>query len=1047
MKLVRLIGALALTTLTVTVASAQATGGLKIKVIDNSDKSEVIGAAVTLSNTNKLVATSSIMTGVDGVALFPVLRAGSGYVVTVILDGYAGIRQDAVVKNGTVQEVVIAMAPEHVEKVVVTADRGTTVDLDSNETSTKFSSDFIADLPVAGRFYQNVLALAPGVHDDDGDGNPNVNGARERDFKTSVGGISNVDPLTGTFLNLVTSDSIEDLTVITAGAGAEFGRAQGGFAQIIQKQGSNDFEGVFGMLYSSKLLDGNGATNIPNNLIPDFYRYQPSLQVSGPIVKDKLWYRLSQEMIRREDPLVFASGGSVDTLGTRRFSTDNQLTWQVSNRNKLAFNFRADPLTQTNVGISAVNPSSSSERYKTGGPTYTLTWTAPYSPSLLVDSTVAYQDTKVEFTPMATGVPNNCVASSNFLAPYTCFNTSTGLVSGSSSRDLHDSRQRLTMKSDATYYKGRLWGANHQFKVGLIVENERYFLSLQQRPEFVRSPGLAAGGAARETNYNITASLEPYSQQRAVGNTWGVYGEDILRPISNLSITLGLRVEQESISADGFIPLDPQADSDHILATTAGYTPARRLNTMYATFVAYEDRLGAMSSVQAQFPGAIVVPGSFYAQQALWQRYRQPETMNLHNLNFSPRLSVGWDPWNDGKTKFSISAGRFYDKIFLGVVTTETEPVNANFEATTASLTIPFNPSFGYSQVDRNLKTPYNDEYSFKVERTFLQENTISLTYIHRSFKDQLQDTNVNQAPGDWGKCNIALGPSDKPMIPSPGTGTITDPYTGAVYQDTNPGDGDGVLDDCTGMLEQITSGSEDEGGSSTTIDVQRPDSVADYYVLNPAWGDIFKIGNFNTSKYDGVTLEFVRRQYKNWQMEASYTWAKATGDAEDFNLALGNDRSTLQDEAGYLSYDRRHSFKANVTCLTPWGFRLGGTALWESGLPYSILYRSASDSVALPAYGGFNQKFTSVRTRYVTHQRNDQRNPSAWFFRAKIVKEINLPKGMNLQLEANVFNLLNEDTYSVYNNFTKSGQQINGTNDAMRLFGRRYEVGMRLAF
>jgi Ca-activated chloride channel family protein len=58
----------------------------------------------------------------------------------------------------------------------------------------------VADMSVAGRFYQNVLANAPGVLDPDDDGNPNVNGARERDFKTSVGGISNVDPLTGTWV-------------------------------------------------------------------------------------------------------------------------------------------------------------------------------------------------------------------------------------------------------------------------------------------------------------------------------------------------------------------------------------------------------------------------------------------------------------------------------------------------------------------------------------------------------------------------------------------------------------------------------------------------------------------------------------------------------------------------------------------------------------------------------------------------------------------------------------------------------------------------------
>jgi hypothetical protein len=58
----------------------------------------------------------------------------------------------------------------------------------------------VTNMPVAGRFYQDVIALAPGVQDPDGDGNPNVNGARERDFKTSVGGISNVNPLTGTWV-------------------------------------------------------------------------------------------------------------------------------------------------------------------------------------------------------------------------------------------------------------------------------------------------------------------------------------------------------------------------------------------------------------------------------------------------------------------------------------------------------------------------------------------------------------------------------------------------------------------------------------------------------------------------------------------------------------------------------------------------------------------------------------------------------------------------------------------------------------------------------
>jgi outer membrane receptor protein involved in Fe transport len=976
---------------------------------------------------------------------------GPGYVITVIMDGYAGIRQDAQVASGNIKDLVIALVPEHVEKVTVIGEK-TSVDLDNNEQSTKFSSDFIADLPVAGRFYQNVLALAPGVQDPDGDGNPNVNGARERDFKTSVGGISNVDPLTGQFLNLVASDSIEDLTVVTAGAGAEFGRAQGGFATIIQKQGSNDFEGVFGMIYSSSKLDGNGSTGVANSLVPDFYRYQPSLQVSGPIVRDKLWYRLSEEMIKREDPVVLATGGNIATTGTTIVSTDNQLTWQVSNRNKLAFNFRADPRTQTNVGVSSLVPVDSTEQQKFGGPTYTMTWTAPYSPSLLVDSTVAYQDTHLDITPTSAGVANDCNTPA-FLTDARCFNFSTGTVSGSSPRVWSDSRERLTVKSDATYFKGRMWGANHQFKFGFVVENERYFRNLQRDPSFLQFTGTDPNNPGQVgTFYSVTASVEPTSDQTSVGTTWGMYGEDVIRPLSNLSITVGLRVEQENIHAQGFQPFDPQAESNAYNAATVGLTPDQAKAYLRDSFIAYEDLPGALSAIASQFPNATFLDGAYTTQLNFWTTFRRPADMNINNTNVAPRLSIAWDPWNDGKTKFSASLGRYFDKIFLAVPAAETEPVLVNFEAfsgtgaSSGPTAITFVPTFSYSTVNRNLKTPYQDEYTLGAERNIWQESTIKVTYIHRSFQKQLQDIDINQVPGDFGRCLIPQGTGAPTLIASPGTGTIIDPYTGQPYQDTDPGIGDGRLDDCTGENIQAPSGSSGDPGNGQNPTVERADGVPDLYVLNPSWGNIFQIGNYNSAKYDAIILEFVRRQYKNWQMEASYTLSKATGDGEDFNLSLGDDRSTLADEKGYQSFDVRHSFKFNATTITPWGFRLGGTVQWQSGLPYSLLIRRVSSTTSLPTYH-FGQVYTSQRIAYPTHQRNDQRNGSYWNFDAKFVKEMNLGKGMNLQLTAEIFNLFGENTYTVYNDFTKSGQQLNGTNDATRNFGRQYQLGMRLAF
>jgi hypothetical protein len=674
---------------------------------------------------------------------------------------------------------------------------------------------------------------------------------------------------------------------------------------------------------------------------------------------------------------------------------------------------------------------------------------------LLVDSTFAYQDTHIHLSPTAAGTANTC-ASSDFLTDAQCFNVQNATVSGSSARVWKDARQRLTVKSDATYYKGRMWGAVHQFKFGLAIENERYFRALEQNPTFFLLPG-DPRSTPPGPRQQINVSLDPHSEQRALGTAVGIYGEDVIRPISNLSLTLGLRVEQENVSGPGFRPFDPQAESDKYVYLASQFigppdlVAQQRATLRASSFIAYEDRVGALAAINAQFPEITVSGGTFFNQIARWNLYRQLDDINIHNTNVAPRLSLSWDPWSDGKTKFAVSAGRYYDKIFLAVLTQESQPVTATYRNPPYVVsTVSVDPTFSFTSVDRHLKTPYNDEYTISAQRGFLEENTISLTYVRRRFKQQLERHNINQVPGDFGRCDVPILAGDPALIDSPGTGLVLDPYAFSYYEDTNPGPGDGRLDDCTGRrLRQTDPADPGEGDPSDPNGrfLDRPDGVPDFYVLNPAWGDIRVLGNNNTADYEGLTLEFVRRQYKNWQMEASYTLSKAVGDSEDFSLLLGNDRSTAQEERGYLSYDRTHSVKVNATCITPWGFRLGGAVRWESGLPYSLVIRNSSTSEALPTYNDFRPQFSSPRTSYPTHQRNDQRNGSAWNFDVNLVKELSLPKGMNLQVQAKIFNLLGEDTYVVYNTFTKAGEQVNGTNDATRRFGRQFEVGMRLAF
>jgi len=235
------------------------TGALRVVVTDSSTGAPLPGAEVVVSGDARQVVPTTLRTGVAGAAEFPVLHAGGGYLIDVRLPGYTAVHLPGVrIPLERTLTLPVALVPELKETVAVSA-RRQGVDLEETHSSTTFTSEFTEELPLYGRFYQTLLTLAPGVLDPDEDGNPNVHGARETDFKTVVGGVANTDPLTGGFLSYVNLESVDALEVITAGAGAEFGRAQGGFANMVQKQGSNDFDGVAGFTFGTSLLDGNGA--------------------------------------------------------------------------------------------------------------------------------------------------------------------------------------------------------------------------------------------------------------------------------------------------------------------------------------------------------------------------------------------------------------------------------------------------------------------------------------------------------------------------------------------------------------------------------------------------------------------------------------------------------------------------------------------------------------------------------------------------------------------------------------------------------------------
>ncbi len=1024
-----------------------------IKVMD--DKNEPLaGATIILSNKDKLIPDTPLMTNDRGEVFYAVLPIGQNYEFVVQFPGFAMQKIQEIRLTGGNQPTVyvIKMFPEIREKIEVRGIKEV-VRTEETQNSTTFSDSFINDLPLAGREYQSIISRSAAVLDEDQDGNPIVKGSRERDFKALVDGVSNVDPLTGTFLSDVNPDAIEEIEVITGGAGAEFSRAQGGFAKITTKQGSNEFAGVFNFYYRSRTLDGNGATEFSKDRFSDYKWINPSVSLSGALVKDKLFWTISHE--------YFDVGYPINTLfqplviQTKRTRNFDKLTWQVTGKNKLIFQVSSDPSTIENLGIGTLTSPESGYKLESGGPTYTITWQAPVSPKLLVTSLVAYSDTKMNILPMSYNVKNHCLyhPMNELIFPGSttayCYNETTMETRGTFWYTWRDERQRLTVKSDAEYFIEKFMGASHRVKSGFVLESERYYRDVEQRPYITyyveTESGFTSPDPGQQPGTNIYGYVDTFSFYpsrslgKASGNSFGFYIEDSLKPLKTLTINLGFRLDREVIDSPGFHDIDVIEEKDNFEDTLRqigydnlgpGYTDAEYkewasenlLYQAFGAFTGYENEYEICENVGDCLRATIV--------NYWWQKARKASDFQITNMNIAPRIGFSWDPWNRGKAKIFGTYGRYYDKLFLAVPLWEQAPVSyqafygiwsrgISFQDAREQAII-YGPAHasGVSirMIDKDLKTPHSDEITFGFETEIATETSLKVMVTKREYKDQLQDIDINHYAGDY-------GPAEK-----------CDPRVGAMELGYEP---DGTLDDCTGSYRWV-------GWSGPPF--YQPiyyfygDGIPDLFVANPLFNEIFLIGNFNKAVYKDFVVELLKRRHNHWELQASYVYSVSKGDAEDYAQGLGDDPTTLEDEKGYLSTDQRHVLKLNTTMEVPlWDMRVGALVTWESGLPYSLISKGYSLDANNPYLRGDWQSKIRYRTNYVSNQRNNMRNESYWSFDVHVQKDLMVNKVM-LSLFADIFNLLNNDRLRIYNvqNDVPVGE---------RRFGRQFQVGFKVKF
>ncbi|HEV2178138.1 MAG TPA: carboxypeptidase regulatory-like domain-containing protein [Terriglobia bacterium] len=288
-------------------ARAQSFRGSILGAVTDPSGAVLAGAKVTVQNVDTGVARAT-QTNDAGEYNVPELPIGT-YTVTIEASGFetsvttgikvdvaAAKRVDATLKTGAISQ-----------QVTVSAEVLPQVETTSDTLGATLTSNTVKDIPVNGRDYTKLIYLTPGVagspdqiSDSPGSfGEFSMNGARGRSNNYLLDGTDmndgyrndpaiNEAGVFGTPATILPIDAVSELRVLS-NYEPEYGRNAGAVVNIVTKSGTNDLHGSAIEYFRNNALDARNFFNSTGPQAP-FHNNQFGGSLGGPIVKDKTFF-------------------------------------------------------------------------------------------------------------------------------------------------------------------------------------------------------------------------------------------------------------------------------------------------------------------------------------------------------------------------------------------------------------------------------------------------------------------------------------------------------------------------------------------------------------------------------------------------------------------------------------------------------------------------------------------------------------------------------------------------------------------------------------
>ena len=559
---------------------AQRTTGSLTGVVKDSTGAALPGVTVGVTGPN-IVGTQSAVTSQEGLYRIANLPPGD-YQVSFSLAGFKGLRRNLHVSVGATLEENANLEVGQLQENVEVVGEATVVDTKSNEVGTNYGHEFIDNAPLRRFSFFDLVAAAPGSlqgGDSNNTSRTMVYGSSYDENAFQVDGVDVTDNYFNEALAEPSTDAIQEIEVLSLGAPAEYGNLTGAVYNIVTRQGTNEFHGDAGFYWQGNGLTSDNSKNIVNpdgtflDACPDTGRCpwtrdkytDLSLQLGGPIVKDKLWFFLSYG--NQRDYYWDVGVDSSNPLTAGRFRTDRyfgKLNWQISDKHKLVGTFHLDK-KDDDAGLSANSAPETANKRTAKTPTPGVGYTGVLSDKTVVE--VRYSGFYGDVKQLPTD-PNQPRDLDRF------YDVDTGFTSGGHYYWYDLGPKRTTVTGKVSHLADHFLGSSHDFRFGVQY-------SAAQAGGLVGYNDIIYTYSVTNPGYGYGIHYTPFSYS-GDSKAIGAFFDDTVRVNDRLSLNVGLRYDwQKAFAAER-----PQLDD---LGNPTGTTFAEE---DYFTWKNWSPRLG-----------------------------------------------------------------------------------------------------------------------------------------------------------------------------------------------------------------------------------------------------------------------------------------------------------------------------------------------------------------------------------------------------------------------------------------------------------------------